>query len=60
MRPEDPEVARAVATGLSNRRVAATLSLSVRTVEVHLTSIFRKLGTSSRTELALLVTRQDA
>lgn len=57
--PREVEVARAVATGLSNRRVATTLSLSVRTVEVHLTSIFRKLGTSSRTELALLVTRQD-
>lgn len=58
--PREVEVARAVAAGISNRAVAARLSLSVRTVEVHLTSIFRKLGTSSRTELALLVARHDA
>lgn len=57
--PREVQVARAVAAGISNRAVAAQLSLSVRTVEVHLTSIFRKLGTSSRTELALLVALHD-
>lgn len=57
--PREVDVARAVASGASNRAVAGRLSLSVRTVEVHLTSIFRKVGASSRTELALLVMRQD-
>lgn len=55
--PREVEVARAVGAGASNRAVARSLSLSVRTVEVHLTSIFRKVGASSRTELALLVMR---
>ncbi|NCT89349.1 helix-turn-helix transcriptional regulator [Cellulomonas sp. APG4] len=49
------EVARTVAAGGSNRDVARVLGLSVRTVEVHLTSIFRKVGVRSRTELALRV-----
>ncbi len=49
------EVVEAVVTGASNRMVARRLQVSVRTVEVHLTSIFRKLGVGSRVELALLV-----
>lgn len=55
------EVARTVAAGGSNRTVARALGLSVRTVEVHLTSIFRKVGVRSRTELALhVLTREPA
>lgn len=38
--------------GLSNREIAETLFVGVRTVEVHLTSAYRKLGVSGRTELA--------
>lgn len=49
------QVARSVAEGDTNRLVARRLGLSERTVEVHLTSIFRKLGVTSRTELALVV-----
>lgn len=45
-------VAELVAAGLSNREVAQRLVTSVRTVEGHLTAIYRKLGVRSRTELA--------
>ena len=38
----------------SNRGVAAQLFLSPRTIAAHLRNIFRKLGISSRTELARL------
>jgi DNA-binding CsgD family transcriptional regulator len=41
-----------VAVGQTNREVAATLFMSVRTVESHLGRIYRKLGIRSRTELA--------
>lgn len=46
------EVARAVTAGSSNKEIAAALSMSVRTVEHHLTSAYRKLGVRSRTGLA--------
>jgi DNA-binding CsgD family transcriptional regulator len=46
------EVAEAVALGMSNKRVAATLGISVRTVENHMRSIFTKLGVTTRTGLA--------
>ena len=41
--------------GATNREVAATLFVSPKTVEVHLTRIFKKLGVRSRTELARVV-----
>lgn len=47
------EVAEAVAGGLSNKEVATSLDISVRTVENHMRSIFAKLGVSSRTRLAV-------
>ncbi|WP_242504196.1 helix-turn-helix transcriptional regulator [Promicromonospora panici] len=51
------DVARLVVQGRTNRQVAATLYVSVRTVEVHLGRVFRKLGVRSRTELAVLALR---
>lgn len=45
------EVARLVAAGGRNAEVAATLFLSPKTVERHLSSIFAKLGVRSRAEL---------
>ena len=44
------EVLRLVASGLTNAEVAKELFLSSRTVDWHLSSIYRKLGFHSRTE----------
>jgi DNA-binding NarL/FixJ family response regulator len=46
------EVARLAATGLSSRDIAAELSVSPRTVDTHLSRIYRKLDLASRTALA--------
>ncbi|WP_161794522.1 LuxR C-terminal-related transcriptional regulator [Demequina globuliformis] len=51
------EVATLVAQGYANRDVAERLYVSVRTVEVHLGRVYRKLGLRSRVELAVLAHR---
>jgi len=55
--PTERTVAMAVAEGLSNPQIAARMFVSRRTVTTHLTSVFRKLGISARTELAVLASR---
>ena len=50
--PVEERIATLVAVGQTNREVASTLFMSVRTVESHLGRIYRKLGIRSRTELA--------
>ena len=45
------EVARLAVAGLSNREIAATLWLSVYTVQDHLKAVFAKLGVGNRVEL---------
>ena len=52
--PQELQIAHLVADGLTNRQVAAQLFLSPRTIDFHLRNLFRKLGISSRTELARL------
>jgi DNA-binding CsgD family transcriptional regulator len=49
------EVASLAKTGKSTREIAAALSLSPRTVDVHLTRIYRKLNIRSRAALANLL-----
>jgi DNA-binding CsgD family transcriptional regulator len=50
--PREREVLALVATGDTNAGIASRLVLSERTVERHLSNVFRKLGVSSRTEAA--------
>ena len=45
-------VAALAAQGLSNRDIAQTLFVTLRTVEGHLTGAYRKLDIDSREELA--------
>jgi len=45
-------VAELAAGGQSNRDIAQTLYVTPKTVEVHLTSVYRKLGIARRSELS--------
>jgi DNA-binding NarL/FixJ family response regulator len=51
------EVAWLVATGITNREIAARLVLSEKTIERHLSRIFGKLEIPSRAALAAAVER---
>ncbi|MFI7424915.1 LuxR C-terminal-related transcriptional regulator [Nonomuraea sp. NPDC049684] len=53
--PQELQVVRLAAAGVSNRDIAAQLFLSHRTVEYHLYKAYPKLGIGSRQELAGLV-----
>jgi DNA-binding CsgD family transcriptional regulator len=50
--PAQARVAQLVAGGLSNPQIARELHMSVRTVESHLTRVYREYGVSSRSQLA--------
>ncbi|GAA2630672.1 AAA family ATPase [Actinomadura fulvescens] len=52
--PQELQVVRLAATGLTNRDIGAQLFLSPRTVGYHLYNAYPKLGVSSRGELARL------
>lgn len=47
------DVLRLAACGLSNSDIATRLSISMRTVQAHLTQVFNKLGAGSRTEAVI-------
>jgi len=53
--PAQHRVATLVAAGRTNDEVAAALFLSRRTVETHLSHIYRKVGVRTRTQLARVV-----
>ncbi|MCP2315259.1 putative ATPase [Nocardia amikacinitolerans] len=48
----EKDVAKLVAAGYSNKRIAAELVISVRTAESHVDHIMTKLGFESRTQIA--------
>ena len=50
--PGEPRVAELVASGPSNKEVAAQLYVSIYTVEAHLSRVYAKLGIRSRGQLA--------
>lgn len=56
----EERVAWQVADGLSNKEIAARLSLSVRTVESHVSHILAKKGWSNRVEIARFIGQQNA
>ncbi|GAA3018068.1 helix-turn-helix transcriptional regulator [Streptomyces fulvorobeus] len=52
-------VAGLAAAGASNRAIAEALFVTVRTIETHLTGVYRKLGVSGRTELGAALCTPD-
>ena len=58
--PREAEVVHLLADGLSTREISQKLALSEHTIRNYLSSIYEKLGVSSRVELALYaVARED-
>jgi DNA-binding CsgD family transcriptional regulator len=58
--PQELQIALVVAEGMTNREIAARLFLSPKTVEFHLTRIYRKLAIHSRSELVRRMLSVDA
>jgi DNA-binding CsgD family transcriptional regulator len=58
--PQELQVALVVADGVTNREAAARLFLSPKTIEVHLSRAYRKLGVRSRTELSRRISLRRA
>jgi DNA-binding NarL/FixJ family response regulator len=57
--PQQFRVLKYLADGKLNKQIAEKLAVSEGTVRAHVTAILRKLGVSTRTQAALLVTEQD-
>jgi DNA-binding CsgD family transcriptional regulator len=55
--PTEKRIAGLVGLGRRNDEVAAELRLSVKTIEWHLSRLYRKLGVRSRTELSVVLFR---
>lgn len=56
--PSERRVADLASQGQSNREIAQTLFITPKTVEIHLSSVYRKLGISSRQRLPALLADQ--
>jgi DNA-binding CsgD family transcriptional regulator len=57
--PQERQVAILAASGNTNAEIASRLFITVSTVEFHLNKVFRKLGISSRRQIAALLRGPD-
>jgi DNA-binding NarL/FixJ family response regulator len=57
--PRERDVLALLARGDSNKRIAASLNLSIGTVKGYVSAIFEKLGVEDRTQAALLAAKHD-
>ena len=53
--PREMDVLHLLAQGASNRQIAVSLSISLNTVHTHVKHIQSKLGTTNRTQIAIMV-----
>ena len=56
--PREIEVLKVAAKGMTNQQIARELVISARTVQVHLSNVFSKMGVGSRTEAVLYGLRE--
>jgi DNA-binding NarL/FixJ family response regulator len=56
--PRELQVLRQLSLGLSNKEIALALHISVETVKEHVQHIFKKLGASDRTQVAVWAVRR--
>jgi two-component system, NarL family, response regulator YdfI len=56
--PRETEILNLLASGLANKEIAWRLKISEHTVKFHITSIFNKLGVSSRAEAVAIGIRR--
>ena len=54
--PSERRVAQMAADGGTNREIAQALFVTQKTVEVHLSSVYRKLDIASRSQLSKALT----
>jgi DNA-binding CsgD family transcriptional regulator len=57
--PQERQVAVLAASGSTNAEIASRLFITISTVEFHLTNVFRKLGLSSRRQIASRLERAE-
>jgi DNA-binding NarL/FixJ family response regulator len=53
------EVLKLLASGMFNKEIASSLNISERTVKNHVSSIFKKISVSDRTQAAVFAIRNN-
>ena len=56
--PRELDVVRLLAQGYSDKEIAATLYIGVRTAQTHVANVFAKLGVNGRAEAAAIAVRR--